>query len=125
MRDEVVTQELWERLAPLLPERQRRFRYPGRLPVDDRSALEGILWVLANDVPWRRLPTTLFGVSGVTCWRRLRDWHTAGVWQALHERLLAECNAAGRLDLHRALVDSSHIHALKDGMHRVVAIIGC
>jgi transposase len=77
--------------------------------------LEGILWVLRNDVPWRNLPTTLFGVSGVTCWRRLRDWHTAGVWQALHEQLLAECNAAGRLDLHQALVDSSHIHALKGG----------
>jgi len=121
MRDEVVTEELWERLAPLLPVRQRRFRYPGRLPVDDRSALEGILWVLRNDVPWRRLPTTLFGVSGVTCWRRLRDWHKAGVWQALHEQLLAECNAAGRLDLHRALVDSSHLHALKGGPRRVRA----
>ena len=121
MRDEVVTEELWERLAPLLPVRQRRFRYPGRLPVDDRSALEGILWVLRNDVPWRRLPTTLFGVSGVTCWRRLRDWHKAGVWQALHEQLLAECNAAGRLDLHRALVDSSHVHALKGGPRRVRA----
>src|SRR6185369_557601 len=121
MRDEVVTEELWERLAPLLPVRQRRFPYPGRLPVDDRSALEGILWVLRNDVPWRRLPTTLFGVSGVTCWRRLRDWHKAGVWQALHEQLLAECNAAGRLDLHRALVDSSHVHALKGGPRRVRA----
>jgi len=108
MRDEVVTEELWERLAPLLPVRQRRFRYPGRLPVDDRSALEGILWVLRNDVPWRRLPTTLFGVSGVTCWRRLRDWHKAGVWQALHEQLLAECNA-------------SRVHALKGGPRRVRA----
>ncbi|WP_423748109.1 IS5 family transposase [Frankia canadensis] len=115
MRDEVLTEQLWERLAPLIPVRQRSFRYPGRLPVDDRAALEGILWVLRNDVAWRQLPTTLFGVSGVTCWRRLRDWQAAGVWQRLHEQMLAECNAAGRLDLHRALVDSSHVHALKRG----------
>ncbi len=71
------------------------------------------MWVLRNDVPWRELPRTLFGV---TCWRRLRDWHAAGVWQRLHENLLDECTAAGLLDLHRALVDSSHIHALAGGL---------
>lgn len=117
----MLGEQLWERLAPLIPQRVRRFRYPGRLPVDGRAALEGILWVLRHDVPWRELPTTLFGVSGVTCWRRLRDWAEAGVWQKLHETLLAECNAAGLLDLHRALVDSSHIHALKGGPRRVRA----
>lgn len=121
VRDEMLGEQLWERLAPLIPQRVRRFRYPGRLPVDGRAALEGILWVLRHDVPWRELPTTLFGVSGVTCWRRLRDWAEAGVWQKLHETLLAECNAAGLLDLHRALVDSSHIHALKGGPRRVRA----
>tara|TARA_R110000824_G_scaffold194777_1_gene377444 strand:+ start:4753 stop:4866 length:114 start_codon:yes stop_codon:yes gene_type:complete len=26
--------------------------------------------------------------SGVTCWRRLRDWHEAGVWKKLHQTLL-------------------------------------
>lgn len=69
-----MTEQVWVRLKPLLPVRPRRWRYPGRLPVDDRAALEGILWVLRHDVPWQELPTTLFGVSGVTCWRRLRDW---------------------------------------------------
>ena len=86
--------------------------------MDDRAALEGILWVLRNDVPWRELPITLFRVSGVPCWRRQRDWHAAGVWQRMHEDLLAECNAAGLLDLQRALVDSSHVHALKGGPDR-------
>lgn len=105
-----MSEELWKRLARLIPVRERRFRYPGRLPVDDRGALEGILWVLRNDVLWRELPAALFGV---TCWRRLRDWADAGVWQALNEQFLAECNAAGLLDLRRALVDFSHIHVLK------------
>jgi len=35
-----------ERIEPLLPRRQRRFRYPGRKPFDDRLALQGILFVL-------------------------------------------------------------------------------
>ena len=49
------------------------------------------------------------------CWRRLRDWHQAGVWQRLHEALLAELNAAGALDWSRAVIDSSHVRALKGG----------
>ena len=88
----MLTDELWHRLAPLLPARPRRFRCPGRRPVDDRVALAGILFVLRTGVAWRDLPTT-FGCPGVTCWQRLRDWQAAGVWQQLHERLLAELHA--------------------------------
>ena len=120
MSDDVLTDELWQRLAPLLPPRPRRFRYPGRHLVDDPTVLAGIVWVLRHDVPWRQLPVS-FPVSGVTCWRRLRDWQTAGVWQALHEVLLAELYAAGRLDVHAALVDSSPVHALQGGPRRVRA----
>lgn len=47
--------------------------------------------------------------------RRLRDWNNAGVWQCLHEVLLAELRAADRLDMSRAVIDSSHIRALKGG----------
>jgi hypothetical protein len=53
--------------------------------------------------------------AGMTCWRRLRDWHQAGVWQELHEALLAEVNAAGALDWSRAVIDSSHERAMEGG----------
>ena len=49
----------------------------------------------------------------MTCWRRLRDWSEAGVWQRPHEVLLSELNAAARLDWWRAVVDSSHVRALR------------
>jgi hypothetical protein len=45
----------------------------------------------------------------------LRDWHEAGVWQRLHESLLAELNAAGKLDLPKAMIDGSHIRAINGG----------
>jgi len=51
----------------------------------------------------------------MTAWRRLRDWQQAGVWQQLHEQLLAELRAAGALDWSRAVIDSSHVRALKGG----------
>jgi len=58
--------------------------------------LSGILFVLYTGIPWEFLPQELGFGSGMTCWRRLRDWHEAGVWQQLHELLLAELNAARR-----------------------------
>ena len=107
---------LWERVAPLLPPpKPRRHRYPGRLPVDDRAALAGIVFVLKTGINWNQLPTSLVGCSGVTSWRRLRDWTEAGVWPALHELLLAQLRALGELDLDRCAVDGSHVRALKGG----------
>lgn len=115
MREDVITDQLWARLELLIPVRPRRFRYPGRCRVDDRAVLEAILWVARTGVGWNRVPTTLFGASGATCWRRLTEWQQAGVWQKLHESLLAELRAARLLDLSAALVDSSHLRALKGG----------
>ena len=64
----------------------------------------GILFVLYTGIPWEFLPQELGFGSGMTCWRRLGDWQQAGVWQRLHEALLAELHAAGALDWSRAAV---------------------
>jgi transposase len=119
--EHVVTDELWARLEPLIPVPERRYRFPGRHRVDNRAALEGILFVISTGMRWNDLPTTMFGASGATCWRRLKEWYEAGVWQQLHEVLLAELRAAGLLDLAYAVVDSSHLRALKGGTSPVPA----
>ena len=113
-----VEDGLWELIEPLLPQVERRFRHPGRRRLDDRKALCGILFVLYTGIPWELLPQELGYGSGMTCWRRLRDWHQAGVWQRLHEVLLAKLNAAGAIDWDRSAADGSHVRALKDAMHR-------
>ncbi|MFE5515067.1 IS5 family transposase [Streptomyces sp. NPDC056529] len=110
-----VDDGLWERIEPLLPVIERRFRYPGRRRLDDRRVLCGILFVLYTSAPWRYLPQELGFGSRMTYWRRLREWNEAGVWQRLHEILLAELRAAGVLDLSQASVDSSHLRAMKGG----------
>ncbi|OEV16885.1 transposase [Streptomyces nanshensis] len=114
----IVSDDLWERVEPLVPCRERRFRHPGRKPLPDRQVLCGILFVLHTGIQWECLPEELGFGSGMTCWRRLRDWNEAGVWQQLHEVLLAELNAAARLDWSRAVIDSSHVRALKGGATR-------
>ena len=114
--EQLIPDGLWERIAPLLPPpKPRRHRHPGRRPIDDRAALAGIVFVLKTGIAWNQLPISLVGCSGVTCWRRLRDWTEAGVWPALHELLLAQLRAAGELDLNRCAVDGSHVRALKGG----------
>ena len=89
-----VTDELWEIVAPLLP-RRRPHRKGGRPWVDDRATLNGILYVLRGGMPWRMLPTELGYGSGVTCWRRLREWQRRGVWRRLHQAMLASRPLAG------------------------------
>jgi transposase len=107
----IVSDELWTRVQPLLPVVSRRADHPGRRRLDDRKVLCGILFVLYTGIPWEFLPQELGFGSGMTCWRRLRDWNDAGVWARLHENLLAELNAAGALDWSRAVVDGSHLSA--------------
>ncbi|MFC4035053.1 IS5 family transposase [Streptomyces polygonati] len=112
----VVSDELWDRLERLLPRCERRFRYPGRKPLPDRQVLCGVLYVLHTGIQWEYLPRELGFGSGMTCWRRLRDWNEAGVRQQLHEVLPAELNAAAELDRSRAVVDSARA-GVKRGLH--------
>ncbi|GAP52220.1 IS5 family transposase [Streptomyces azureus] len=105
-------------LELLLAQCERRFGYPGRKPLPDRDVLCGILCVLHTGIQWEYLPKQLGFGSGMTCWRRLRDWNEAGVWQRLYEVLLAELNAAAKLDWSRCVVDSWHVRVLKGGSTR-------
>jgi transposase len=92
----IVDDELWGLIEPLLPPpKPRRKKYPGRRSVSDRAALNGILFVFKTGIRWCDLSIKLGFGSGPTCWRRLRDWQNAGVWDRLHELLLAKLREAG------------------------------
>jgi transposase len=67
MPDRILSDELWTRLEPLIPTPPRRYRFPGRRRVDNRAALEGILFVVRTGIRWNDLPTGMFGASGATC----------------------------------------------------------
>jgi transposase len=103
----VVSDQLWELIEPLLPKKERRFRYPGRKRLPDRQALQGILFVLHfhTGIAWRHLPLELGFGSGVTCWRRLDEWQGAGVWKRLHAILLDRLRAAGEIEWSRVVID--------------------
>lgn len=103
---------LWAIIEPVIPKKERRFRNPGRKRVPDRACLTGILFVLLTGIQWEMLPKEMGCGCGMTCWRRLAEWQEAGVWQQVHEILLARLNNAEQLDWSRAVVDSSSIRAV-------------
>jgi transposase len=108
----LVSDELWSLIEPLLPPRKpRRFRFPGRKPLDDRKVLTGILFVLKTGIPWEDLPIEMGCGSGMTCWRRLHEWQQHGVWFHLFQVLLDHLEEAGKIDWARAAVDSTFARA--------------
>jgi transposase len=117
MSKPLVSDDLWAVIEPLLPVEPPKPK-GGRPRCDDRAALAGIIFVLRFGIPWEMLPREL-GCSGMTCWRRLRDWQEAGVWAALHRVLLEQLGDAGRLDWSRASLDSASV-AAKRGVPRPV-----
>ena len=111
MAKQLVSDELWAIVQPLLPPHLAQPGKRGRPPVPDRAALTGILFVLKSGIGWEELPQEMGCGSGMTCWRRLHDWQQASVWQRLHEMLLAKLEAAHLIDWSRASVDSIFIRA--------------
>ena len=114
MAKPLVTDELWNVIEPLLPPEPPKPQ-GGRPRVSDRAALTGIIFVLKSGIPWEMLPQELRCGSGVTCWRRLRDWQEAWVWEQLHQTVLDRLGEADQLDWSRASLDSASIPAKKGG----------
>ncbi len=110
MSKPLVSDELWTVVAPLLPPERPKPK-GGRPRVSDRAALTGILFVLQTGTPWELLPRELGCGSGMTCWRRLRDWQRAGVWERLHQELLHRLQHTEKLDWSRASLDSASVAA--------------
>src|ERR671939_1605854 len=118
MSKPLVSDTLWETIAPLLPPEPPEPK-GGRPRVPDRAALSGIVFVLQSGIPWRMLPREMGCGSGVTCWRRLRDWQAVGVWDRLHRRLVNRLGERGRIDWSRASLDSAVVPAKRGESKRV------
>jgi transposase len=115
MAKPLVSDALWAVIQPLLPPAPPKPQ-GGRPRVPDRAVLTGIIFVLKTGIQWEYLPHEMGCGSGMTCWRRLRDWQRAGVWRRLHHTLLNRLGEADRIDWSRASADASRIPAKKGAL---------
>ena len=114
MAKPLLSDELWQIIDPILPE-PKPCPKGGRPPVSNRDALTGILFVLKTGLPWEYLPQEMGCGSGMTCWRRLRDWQQAGIWDKIHTVLLNKLRESDQIDFSRAVVDSASVRAVFGG----------
>ncbi len=72
-----LTHQQWELIEPLLPSQKRRPGQPGRPPVDNKTVLMGVLWILRTGAPWKDLPRK-YGAYQASH-RRYQQWVEQGV----------------------------------------------
>jgi transposase len=111
-REQELLDRMWDRVAPLLPPRPAHPK-GGRPFADDKACFAGIVYQLRNAIRWNAMPDRF--PSGVTCWRRHRDWTRAGVWPKVWKAVLAELAAANLLDTTELFLDATFAEARKGG----------
>ena len=130
LADDLVPDELWTIVAPLLPAPPRP-PYGGRhRAIPDRNCFAAIVYMARTSTPWRLLPAQELGCgSPATCWRRLTEWANAGVFDQLHLQVLDRLGGQGELDWSRASVDTMSVRAKHGGttwaqIQSIVASLG-
>jgi transposase len=98
-----LTEAEWRVLKVLLPIDAEN-RGPGRPPEQSRYIINGILWRLRCDAPWRDVPPK-YG-SWNTIYRRFRRWSEAGVWE-----MVAVALAEAMADSGHYSIDSTTVRA--------------
>ena len=114
MAKPLLTDALWQRIKPHIPPEPPKPK-GGRPRVGDRACLTGILFVLKTGTPWEYLPQEMGCGRGMTCWRRLRDGQTGGIWQKIWQALLDELGVADAIDWSTSAMDSCSVRALFGG----------
>ena len=114
MAGALVPDALWNLIERLLPIPSPQPE-GGRPRLTDRACLASIIFVLRSGIPWRMPPKALGCGSGMTCWRRLRDWQQDGIWDLIHFALPDRLSRDGQIDWSRAVVDSCSVRAVFGG----------
>ena len=96
----VISDELWAKIAPLLPGKAGDPRATGR---DNRRFMKAVLWRVRTGSPWRDLPQDFGNWNSV--FKRFRRWAKAGVFERLFNAISDEP------DLEYALIDGTIVQA--------------
>lgn len=109
-----LTDEQWALIEPLLPKAAIREDGKGRPRVhDDRSVMNGVLWVLRTGACWADLPDMY--PSGSTCYRRFSHWVKTGALRTALEAIARHLEESKQIDLSECFIDGTFVVAKKGG----------
>jgi transposase len=97
----------WDLIKDLFSARAKT----GRPPVNRRTVVEGILWILRTGAPWRDLPAE-FG-KWQTVWHLFDAWNASGLLDRILHRLRSALVDVGELDEELWCVDGSVVRAAR------------
>lgn len=111
-RKEDLTDEQWAVIGPHLPKVIEREDGRGRpREHDDRSVMNGILWILRTGAGWADIPKCF--PSGSTCYRRFSLWVKEGTMRKILEALAQDLEDRGGIDLSECFIDGTFVVAKK------------
>ena len=106
-----LTDIQWAMLEPLLPKGKSGSGKKGRPRRDDRSILEGVLWILRTGARWKDLLPEFPPYQ--TCHDRFTEWVDNGTLDGILRALLADLQERGKIDLSEAFIDGTFASAKK------------
>ncbi len=113
-----LTDAQWARISRFFPVEKPSER-GGRPWADNRSTMEGILWVMRMGARWNDVPEPY--PSGATCWRRLQRWEKEGRWVKAWQGFVGQLDDEGLLSWKECFLDASFSPA-KKGVKQLVPL---
>ena len=110
-----ITDKQWKSIIPHLPKPAKT----GRPRADDRTTINGILFVLTVGCRWEELPEKYGSKS--TAHLRLQDWQQKGVWKKILSEIIKSAHKQNKINLQKISIDSSSIHN-KKGVHSTISL---
>ena len=109
-----ITNDQWTLVRSIIDAAIPPKKISGRPRVDNRSILNGILWICRTGAPWKDLPDKYPPYQ--TCHRRFQEWVEANVWEKILVKLAVDLKKRGKIDLAECFIDGSFAAAKKGAL---------
>ena len=110
MKYQELTDSQWKMIKQHLPPPAKT----GRPRCDDRTTVNGIIYVLISGCRWSEMPRRYGSKS--TAHLRLQSWQQKNIWKKILSCAIKSAHKSGKINLQKISVDSSSIPAKKGEM---------
>jgi transposase len=110
MQFQEISIKQWNTIQKHLPSPART----GRPRYDDRTTVNGIMFVLVTGCRWSEMPERYGSKS--TTHRRLQNWQQKGIWKNILSDMIKSAHKSGKIQLQKISIDSSSVPSKKMAM---------